>query len=225
VEDKKGGHMPRIARIVGIGLPHHLTQRGNYGQEIFLTTEDRQQYLLWVEEYSQRYGVSILAYCLMCNHVHFIVIPQQADSLAKTFNFAHMCYAQYLNKKLNRRGHLWQGRFYSCVLDERHLFAAARYIERNPVRAGLVEKAWQWPWSSALSHISANNQKPQLISLANLFNFIEITPQAWQEYLDSFENPTFLKEIRKHTSNGRPIGNLKSSKSLIINKSNINCPI
>jgi putative transposase len=128
--------MPRIARVVAVGLPHHITQRGNYRQDVFFDTDDRRQYLLWIGEYSAKYGLSVLAYCLMQNHVHFIAIPREANSLAKTFNAAHMRYSQYFNKKLKQRGHLWQGRFYSCVLDESHLMLASRYIERNPVRAG-----------------------------------------------------------------------------------------
>ena len=75
--------MPRIARIVAVGLPHHITQRGNYRQEVFLDDSDRRQYLFWIQEYSLKYHLSILAYCLMSNHVHFIAIPQEEDSLAK----------------------------------------------------------------------------------------------------------------------------------------------
>ncbi len=135
--------MPRMARVVAVGLPHHITQRGNYRQDVFLNADDKGRYLAWVQEYSVKYNLSILAYCLMQNHIHFIAIPNQPDSLARAFNSAHMRYSQYFNSKLKRRGHLWQGRFYSCVLDESHLVLAARYIERNPVRAGLVEKPWQ----------------------------------------------------------------------------------
>ena len=136
--------MPRIARLVAIGLPHHITQRGNYRQDVFLDDNDRIKYLSWIREYSDKYGLSILSYCLMQNHVHFIVIPEREDSLAKTFNTAHMRYSHYFNKKLKATGHLWQGRFYSCVLDGPHLIVAAKYIERNPVRARLVNKPWQY---------------------------------------------------------------------------------
>ncbi len=139
--------MPRMSRVVAVGLPHHITQRGNYRQDVFLDESDRNQYLEWVRDYSIKYGLSILTYCLMRNHVHFIAIPSKEDSLAKTFNAAHMRYSQYFNKKLRQKGHIWQGRFYSCILDEAHLILAARYIERNPVRAGIVEKPWQ-NWNS-----------------------------------------------------------------------------
>ena len=145
--------MARMARIIVPNIPHHLTQRGNYRQIVFDTNNDRVQYLSWIKEYSERYGLKVWAYCLMDNHVHFIVVPSDTDSLAKTFNQAHMRYSQYHNEKIGKRGHLWQGRFYSCPLDEVHLYASVRYVEMNPVRAGIIEKAEDYAWSSAKSHI------------------------------------------------------------------------
>ncbi|MFH0800878.1 MAG: transposase [bacterium] len=132
-------NMPRIARAVAPVYPHHVTQRGNYRQPVFEEENDFRQYLFWLKEYTQRYALKIWAYCLMSNHVHFICVPEKEDSLAKCFNTLHMQYSQYVNKKKAVRGHLWQGRFYSCMIDERHLYAAVRYIENNPVRAGIVK--------------------------------------------------------------------------------------
>ncbi len=86
--------MPRVARIIAIDYPHHVTQRGNFYQNVFNDEKDRQSYLAWIEDYSDRYKLSILSYCLMNNHVHFIVVPRKEDSLARTFNTAHMRYAQ-----------------------------------------------------------------------------------------------------------------------------------
>lgn len=196
--------MPRIARIVAVGLPHHITQRGNYQQEVFLSEEDRLQYLAWIKEYSTKYSLSILVYSLMQNHVHFIAIPKEADSLARTFNSAHMRYSQYVNRKRRQRGHLWQGRFYSCVLDESHLILASRYIERNPVRAGLVEKPWEWPWSSALAH--AEGGKDSLVEPESFLGVIDMPKDSWKEYIDCVEKPDFLHSIRKHTLTGWPLG-------------------
>jgi putative transposase len=196
--------MPRIARVVASGLPHHVTQRGNYKQIVFNDATDREQYLAWIKKYSEEYGLSILAYCLMNNHVHFITIPDKLDSLAKTFNAAHMRYSQYFNRKSGQHGHLWQGRFYSCVLDEPHLILAARYIERNPVRAGLVKTPWQWQWSSAIAHI--NGQKNGPIKLGDLLGIIGVQKDYWQKYISSVESSGFLQEIRKYTLNGRPLG-------------------
>ena len=98
--------MARMARIIVPNIPHHLTQRGNYRQIVFDTNNDRVQYLSWIKEYSERYGLKVWAYCLMDNHVHFIVVPSDTDSLAKTFNQAHMRYSQYHNEKIGQRGHL-----------------------------------------------------------------------------------------------------------------------
>lgn len=196
--------MPRIARVVAVGLPHHVTQRGNYKQVVFRDNNDWKRYLSWIQEYGSKYDLPILAYCLMPNHVHFIAIPGKEDSLAKTFNTAHMCYSQYLNRKMNATGHLWQGRFYSCVLDESHLLTAAKYVERNPVRAGLVSKPWEWTWSSALVHTDGTVQSS--IRLADLLEIVDMSHTAWQQYLDSEDNKDAVNNIRKSTISGRPFG-------------------
>ncbi len=195
--------MPRIARAVAIDYPHHITQRGNFHQNVFNDDEDRQNYLLWVQNYSNKYVLSILSYCLMSNHVHFIVIPHKEDSLARTFNTAHMCYAQYANKKMRRSGHLWQGRFFSCILEEQHLIMAARYVERNPVRANLVSKPWQWHWSSAGAHTGKGEA---LIAIDNLFNFVDIKATEWGKYIEESEDASLINNIKKHTLVGRPLG-------------------
>ena len=95
---------------------------------------------------------------------------------------------------------MWQGRFYSCVLNEPRLLLASRYIERNPVRAGIVEHPWQWLWSSALSHISG--QKDGFIHLGDLLGLTGISYEAWKDYIDSAEDADFLKKIKKHTFSG-----------------------
>ncbi len=195
--------MPRTARIVIPDLPYHITQRGNYRQDIFQDNEDRLSYLSWINDYSKKYKLSIFAYCLMDNHVHFIVIPREEDSLAKVFSISHMRYSQYFNKKKNISGHLWQGRFYSCVLDEGYLLAALRYVERNPVRAGIVRKPWRWKWSSAGVHVG---QGDGVINLENITTLIDTTAEEWKEYIDLDENEEEVEDIRKHTLLGRPLG-------------------
>jgi len=204
--------MPRLARIVAVELPHHITQRGNYKQVIFRDNSDFKIYLSWMEKYSKKYQLSILVYCLMPNHVHFIAIPHNEDSLAKTFNTTHMRYSQYFNKRMNVTGHLWQGRFYSCVLDESHLLTAAKYVERNPVRAGLVKKPWEWPWSSALAHIDSTTKS--LISLKDLFEVIDISHSSWQKYLDSEDSNEMVKNIKQSTLSGRPCGSVSFIQEL-----------
>ena len=150
--------MPRSARIVIPDIPHHITQRGNYQQEVFDNNDNYKQYCEWINEYAQKNSVDILAYCLMGNHVHFIVIPKKENSLAKLFNTTHMRYSQYLNKERGMKGHLWQGRFYSCLLDDAHLYRAIRYVENNPVRAKMVKNAWDYEYSSAKDHTDMRNK-------------------------------------------------------------------
>jgi len=196
--------MARMARVVAIGYPHHITQRGNYGQNVFVDDEDREQYLRWIQYESEKFELSLFVHTLMTNHVHFIGIPNKEDSLAKTFSAAHMKYAQYFNKKRNRKGHLWQGRFYSCVLDDSHLITAARYIERNPVRAGLVSKPWGWKWSSASVHTGKCNEA--ILKLEDLFRVIGFSQEEWKAYIELEDIRKDVDNIKKQTLNGRPLG-------------------
>ncbi len=148
--------MPRIARIVYPELPHHITQRGNFKQNIFTSEDDIIQYLKLIKVANKHLKIEILAYCFMMNHVHFIMVPPEEESLAFFFNSLSMRYAQYFNRKLGRKGHLWQDRYYSCPLDLRHFYEAVRYVENNPVKAGIVRFAAEYRWSSASIHIDGN---------------------------------------------------------------------
>ncbi len=133
--------MPRMARAVLPGVTHHVTQRGVNRQTVFLCRSDYEVYLGLVRASARRCEAWLVGYCLMPNHVHWVVSPPEADSLTHVFGEAHSRYAHYANSKLNRSGHFWQNRFFSCALDGAHLWAALRYVERNPVRAGLVAAA------------------------------------------------------------------------------------
>jgi putative transposase len=196
--------MPRIARIVAIDHPHHITQRGNYKQAVFKDDADRKQYLEIVAYYARKARLDIISYCLMDNHVHFIVIPRQEDSLSRTFSIAHTRYSQYYNHKIGSPGHLWQGRFYSCVLDERHLTATARYIERNPVRAKIAKKPEDYIWSSAKAHLKMH--RTEIVDTSSLFKYIEIPQKDWKEFIADFDDPDEIARIRKSTMTGRPLG-------------------
>lgn len=195
--------MPRMARVVRVGHPHHITQRGNYQREIFADDGDRNQYLSLMKYCSVKFGVKIYAYCLMTNHVHFVAVPLSEDSFAKTFNTAHMRYSQYFNQRIKANGHLFQGRYYSCILDENHLMAAARYVERNPVRAGMVHRAWDWKWSSALAHVG---EREGVFNEEEFLDEMGIGHEDWREHLKDFDSEAWVKEIRQHTLTGRPFG-------------------
>ncbi len=198
--------MPRQARIVAPNTPHHVTQRGNYQQSTFDNDNDYKKYCQWINEYAQENNVDILAYCLMANHVHFVVEPSKETSLSKLFNNTHMRYSQYLNKKRGLKGHLWQGRFYSCILDDAHLYRAIRYVENNPVRARIVNKAWDYDWSSASDH-TEGRAKP-LVKLKAARGI-----DNWEEYLQE-NDPGTEEEIRIKTKRGLVVGTDKFIKKL-----------
>jgi REP element-mobilizing transposase RayT len=130
--------MGRLARVVAVDVPHHLTQRGNDRRFILDCDADRATYLSLLRENIEFYRVSVMGYCLMSNHVHLIVVPRTADGLAQALKQTHGRYASYWNTVHRASGHVWQGRYYSCPLDEPHLWEALRYTELNPLRARLV---------------------------------------------------------------------------------------
>jgi putative transposase len=127
--------------------------------------EDREAYLTWLQAYCEKFEVEILAYCLMTNHVHLVAIPATDDGLQRVLKPLHMRYAQRINRAKGWKGHLWQGRFFSSPLDEAYLWAAVRYVERNPVRAGMVSRAENYRWSSAAAH--CGNHLDDLLNLAS----------------------------------------------------------
>ena len=116
--------MARIARAIAVGYAHHITQHGNNREAVFFVDEDRRVYLGLLQEQAQKYGLEVLAYCLMANHVHLVAIPDEQGSLARAIGATHLRYTQYVNRLHRRSGHLWQGRFHSCALDRRHLWLA-----------------------------------------------------------------------------------------------------
>lgn len=193
--------MSRIARVVVPGFPHHVTQRGNRCAEVFEDDEDRRTYLRFLKQYATRRGLAIWAYCLMTNHVHLVVVPEREDSLAKGLRDAHTVYAMRFNLRTGLSGHVWQGRFHSCVLDDAHLWAAVRYVERNPVRAGMVEHAEDYPWSSAAAHCGL--RADALIS--DEFP-VKGVVEDWAAWLRNEEDEDAVTRIRRQTHTGRPCG-------------------
>jgi putative transposase len=139
--------------VIAPGLPYHITQRGTNRERVFYTAGDRLLYLQLVRENQADDGVRVLAYCLMTNHVHFGAVPEREDSLALLFGRANGRYAQALNIRKGRSGHLWQARFHSCVLADTHLGIALLYVEDNPCRAGMVQTPAEYRWSSSAVHL------------------------------------------------------------------------
>jgi putative transposase len=195
--------MPRIPRAVLPGVPHHVTQRGVDRRDIFVRDADRAVYLQLVRGAAERFQVSLAGYCLMSNHVHWIVVPSGAESLAKTFGEAHGKYAHYANVMQDRSGHFWQNRFFSCALESNHLWAALRYVERNPVRAGLVEKSEGWHWSSAAAHAGSIRPPPWLDLRRWQSTF---AAAEWREFLRQETLADAEVALRSNTYTGRPLG-------------------
>ena len=194
--------MARIARIVVPGLPHHVVQRGNRRQDVFFNDRDRFVYITLLRTACEEHGVRIWAYCLMRNHVHVIAVPEHADSLARCFADAHVRYTRRINRREGWQGHLWQARFCSRVMDERYLVAAVRYVERNPVTAGLVRLAWQYRWSSAAWHVGIRSRDPLVIGDEPLRTLID----DWRSYLDIEQDPRATDQIERTIGSNRPLG-------------------
>jgi putative transposase len=201
----------RLARVLAVGVPHHVTQRGNGRTFVLDSDAERDVYKELLQEQCRVHGVTLLGYCLMCNHVHLIAVPGDADSLALAMKYTHGRYASYRNVVHGSSGHVWQGRYYSCPLDEAHLWEALRYVELNPVRAGLTDQADLWAWSSAGVHCGA--------SLPDSFVDLRLwqgswDPVMWREYLVAGGADSTLAAIRRSTHTGRPLGSAEFVEGL-----------
>ena len=192
--------MARIARVIASGIPHHVTQRGNRRMQTFFCDDDYRAYIALLAEWCGKCSLEILAYCLMPNHVHLIAVPASDDALRRGIGEAHRRYSRMINFRENWRGHLWQGRFASFPMDETYLLAAARYVEMNPVTAGLTANAASWPWSSASAHMTATDD--ELVRVAPLLEMAG----DWRQFLMGAGNETDINDIRKHERTGRPLG-------------------
>jgi putative transposase len=195
-----------MARVVVAGYPHHVTQRGNRRQQTFFNDGDFAEYKRLLSVWSGRCGVVIWAYCLMPHHVHLIAVPQSAEALRVAIGETHRRYTRRINFREGWRGHLWQGRFASVVLDGAHLVAAARYVERNPVRARLCAQPWDYaarlPIWMARTMVSATTAP-----------LLELMPD-WRAFVEVDSSETELRTIRRHERTGRPLGSPGFVKSL-----------
>jgi putative transposase len=186
-----------------VDVAHHVTQRGNARQVILSSDGDRVAYLELLRHYSELHGLAVLGYCLMSNHVHLIVVPRAAEALAQALKHTHGRYASYWNARNSSSGHVWQGRFYSCPLDETHLWRALRYVELNPVRAGMVPEAVAWRWSSAAAHCGCS----ALAAVLDMERWRKRwTVAEWRQHLAAGESASDVATLRQYTHTGRPLG-------------------
>ena len=191
--------MSRLPRLVIPGHPHHVTQRGNRRAQTFFEDGDYLLYRDLLAEAAHKAGTQIWAYWLMPNHVHLIVVPEDEDGLRRTFADAYRRYTGYITARLRVTGHLWQGRFGSLAMDEKHLLNAVRYVSLNPVRAHLVERADQWRWSSAAAHLAG--QDDELVKVQPVLDrYGDFSTLLVTDHEDDY-----LK-LRQSETTGRPLG-------------------
>ena len=196
--------MARQPRIVLPGCPHHVTQRGNNRQDVFLHDDDRRFYLDTLAELCRREELRLLGYCLMTNHLHLVAIPDAPAALARGVGGANFRHTLRVNRRYGRSGHLWQNRFYSFALGRDHLLAALAYVDLNPVRAGMERRAADYPFSSAAAHQSGRDPS----GLLDMRAFGKLNRNGdWAELLAVYESDEeSIRAIRESTRTGRPLG-------------------
>jgi putative transposase len=210
--------MPRLPRLIIPGVAHHLTQRGNRRQTVFFSDHDKSLYLKLLADALEGSRIRLLAYCLMTNHVHLVAVPEQKEEFSSGLAEVHRKYTTIINIREKWRGHLWQGRFWSFPLDDEYLYRTVRYVERNPVRAGIVKWAGQYPWSSAGGHLG--EREDPLLALTKGPALVE----DWEAYLAEPEEAKFGDLIHLNQRSGRPLGDdefitrLEAATGLILHK-------
>jgi putative transposase len=203
--------MPRSARIVVPGIAHHVTQRGNRRMQTFFSDADYARYLELMSAACAKFDVGVVAYCLMPNHAHLVLVPQTAGGLREALKSAHQKYAWIINRRQGWTGHLWQERFYSYALDDAHLASAIRYVELNPLRARLVARAEDWRWSSAASRIVGDSRcAVPLLELPTPMDRIA----DWSAFLMEGLRPDEVDVLRRHGVTGRPLGSIAFLRQL-----------
>ena len=200
--------MARIARVVIPGLAHHVTQRGNGRQQTFHSAQDCIEYLQLLRRACTSSDVTCLAYCLMPNHVHLILVPATHDGLRRSLAAVHQAYARRSNVRRDVTGHFWQGRYGSVPMDDAHLYEALRYVLLNPVRARLSRAAAEWRWSSARAYLARVDDG--LTRTGRLCQMIHDVPA----YLDEEPDEARVARLRAAETIGRPVGTLEFLREL-----------
>jgi len=195
--------MGRIARIIVPGHLHHVAQRGVRRMPVFFNDEDRDLYTRLLRKFGLMHGLEFAAYSWMTNHVHLVAVPARHESLARGIGDSHKTYTRIINKRENWKGYLWQGRFFSCPLEGAYLLDAIRYVENNPVKAKIVKRAEDYPWSSARTHVYGADDD----LLATRFMDIKaFGVRDWADFLAKQDDEEQEKKIAKHLRTGRPLG-------------------
>jgi len=204
--------MPRKPRFFVPGMPAHVVQRGNNRQATFFEDIDYEVYLSLVNEACDRYRCEIHAYVLMTNHVHILATPLEKESVSRMMQYVGRHYVPYVNQKYCRTGTLWEGRFKAAIVETAtYLLACYRYIELNPVRAGIVSNPGQYRWSSfARNGLSSNDELiKEHAEYLNLGNSEQQRAENYRLLFEEFISEDELNFLRTHTQSGTPLGNSK----------------
>lgn len=196
--------MSRRLRITVPNFAHHITQRGCRRQHVFFRDTDREVYLGLLGQSSEKFGAEIISYCLMTNHIHLLLVPKREDSIRWIMQITHKRYAEYINSLHQWSGHLWQQRFYSCVVDEYYFWPTIHYIERNPVKAGMVSHPADYPWSSAAAHCGL--REDTLITKDNVWSKQLRDKTDWNSWLKTEVLQEDVEALRRCTRRDLPCG-------------------
>lgn len=204
--------MPRQARLRIAGIPLHVVQRGNNRMPCFFHDQDYQLYLGLLGEMGSRFGCDIHAYVLMTNHVHLLATPREAESISNMMKHVGQRYVQFVNRHRSRTGSLWEGRFRSSLIDsETYFLRCQRYVELNPVRAGMVGAPAQYKWSSHRENASGSPGQ-FLVAHEQYLGFGDDPPErrvAYVEWVNGRPEPGETQEIRDAVNGGFPLGSAK----------------
>lgn len=193
------------------GWPHHVTHRGNHQQTVFHSDHDRQIHLSLLDKYFSRHELKMIGYNLMDNHVHLMIIPKKKSSFSDGIRNLQPDFARWQNLQHNGIGHLWENRFFSCPVEEESIWKVLSYIDLNRVRAGLVEKAWDWEWCSASAHITGFDSTG-LLDMNLWKKFFNGT--SWKAFLEQAHlDKSTPQSIRKATYRGQPFARVELIKN------------
>lgn len=201
--------MARLARFCPVDIPQHIIQRGNNRQVCFNSREDLAAYAYWLKEFSAKYHVEIHAWVFMANHVHLLVTPRSQSAVSKLMQSLGRQYVQYFNKTYQRSGTLWEGRYKSCIVQtSEYLLQCYRYIELNPVRAGIVANPSEYAWSSYRTN--AFGKTSLLITPHNEYIQLGKTPEerktSYRELFRFHLEPNEVDNIRQAVNKGLALG-------------------